>query len=102
MKYIGALLLVAVVFTIMVGGTYNQQEVVDISIQLVPTADARPALVETSLGEFAGIVAVHLSPENDLLRVRYDKARLNPADISHLINTLGYKSVVVEEVRSSL
>ncbi len=102
MKYIGALLLVAVVFTIIVGGTYNQQEVVDISIQLVPTADAQPALVETALSEFGGIVAVHLSPENDLLQVSYDKARLNPADISHLINTLGYKSVAVEEVRSSL
>ncbi|MEE9466057.1 MAG: hypothetical protein V3W14_10855 [Candidatus Neomarinimicrobiota bacterium] len=102
MKYLGALLLIVLVFTIIVGGTYNQQEVVDISIQLVPTPTAQPGLVESSLREFAGIVDVHHSKDNNLLEVSYDKARLSVADINHLISTLGYESVPVEEVRSSL
>lgn len=102
MKYFGALLLIVLVFTIIVGGTYNQQEVVEISIQLVPTATAQPGLVESTLGEFAGIMAVHHSKDNNLLEVSYDKARLNLDDIKHLIKTMGYKSVPVEEVSSSL
>ncbi len=102
MKYIGAILLVAVVFSIIVGGTYTPQEMVDVSIQLIPTPTAQPALVESALGEFGGIVAVQHFPEHDLLKVTYDKARITLDDLSHLIHTLGYKSILLEPVQSSL
>ncbi len=102
MKYIGAILLIAVVFSIIVGGTYTPQEMVDVSIQLIPTPTAQPALVESALSEFGGIVAVQHFPEDDLLKVTYDKSRISLDDLSHLIHTLGYKSILLEPVQSSL
>ncbi len=102
MKYIGAILLIAVVFSIIVGGTYTPQEMVDVSIQLIPTPTAQPALVESALSEFGGIVSVRHHPDNDLLEVTYDKARISLEDLSHLIYTLGYKLILLEPVQSSL
>jgi hypothetical protein len=40
--------------------------------------------------------------DNDLLEVTYDKARISLEDLSHLIHTLGYKSILLEPVQSSL
>ena len=102
MKYFGAILLIAVVFSIIVGGTYTPREMVDVSLQLIPTPTAQPALVESALSEFGGIVAVRHYPFNDLLEVTYDKARITLEDLRHLIRTMGYKSILLEPVQSSL
>ena len=102
MKYFGAILLIAVVFSIIVGGTYSPREMVDVSIQLIPTPTAQPALVESALSEFGGIVSVRHYPFNDLLEVTYDKARITLEDLRHLIHTMGYKSILLEPVQSSL
>ena len=75
---------------------------VDVSFQLIPTPTAQPTLVESALSEFGGIVAVRHNPDDDLLEVTYDKARISLEDLSHLIHTLGYNPILLEPVHSSL
>ncbi len=102
MKVIGALLLAVIVFTIMVEGTYSRQEVVQVTLQIVPTPFAQPASVGSTLATYNGIHAARLSEEDNLLEVTYDKARLSLDDLRHLISSLGYRTVPVEAVKSAM
>ena len=102
MKYIGALVLAVVVFTIMVEGTYSRQEVVQVSIRLIPTSFAQPTSVGSTLEAYNGIHAARLSEEDNRLEVTYDKARLSMDDLRHLISSLGYRTVPVEVVKSAM
>ena len=92
MKYIGAILLVVLVFAIIVGGTYSRHETVKASIQLVPTSSARPELVESTIAECNGIYSVQLSQHNHQLQITYNKARITLDDICHLLLSLGYRT----------
>ncbi len=102
MKNLGALLLAAILFTIMVGGSYSKQEVVQISIQVIPTPLARPTLVGSSLAAYTGIHSARLSKENNRFDVTYDKARISLDDLSHILTSLGYRVVPLEEVKSAM
>ena len=102
MKYIGALLLAGIVFTIVVEGTYSRKEIVQVSIRLVPTPFAQPASVGSTLEAFNGIHTARLSKDDNRLEVTYDKARLSLDDLRHLISSLGYRTLPVEVVKSAL
>ena len=102
MKYIGALLLAGIVFTIVLEGTYSQQEVVQVSIRLIPTSFAQPTSVGSTLEAYNGIHAARLSEEDNRLEVTYDKARLSMDDLCHLISSLGYRTVPVEVVKGAM
>lgn len=101
MKYIGFLFIVVLVFAIMLGGKYNQQEIVNTTIHLIPTSAAQPELVESTLAECNGIHFVRLSPEENLLDITYDKARISLADLTHRLVALGYRTVEPEFARVS-
>ncbi|MCH7520534.1 MAG: heavy-metal-associated domain-containing protein [Candidatus Marinimicrobia bacterium] len=102
MKYIGALLLAGIVFTIVVEGTYSRQELVQVSIPLIPTPFAQPASVGSTLEAYNGIHSARLSKDDNRLEVTYDKARLSMDDLRHLISSLGYRTVPVEAVKSAM
>ncbi|UCH10237.1 MAG: hypothetical protein JSU61_13745 [Fidelibacterota bacterium] len=92
MKYIGAILLVVLVFAIMVGGTYSRHETVKASIQLIPTSSAQPELVESTLAEYNGIYSVQLLLSTNRLQITYNKARITLEDVCHLLMSLGYRT----------
>lgn len=102
MKYIGALLLAVVVFTIMVEGTYSRQEVVQVSMRLIPTPFAQPASVGSTLEAYNGIHAARFLEKDNRLEVTYDKAHLSLDDLRHLISSLGYRTLPVEAVKSAM
>ena len=102
MKYIGALLLAGIVFTIVVQGTYSRQEVVQVSIRLITTPLAQPASVGFTLEAYNGIHSARLSKDDNRLEVTYDKARLSLDDLRHLISSLGYRTLPVEAVKSAM
>ena len=102
MKYLGALLLAVILFTIMVGGTYSKQEVVQISIQIIPTPIAQPALVGSSLAAYTGIHTARLSKEDNRLDVTYDKARISLDDLTHILTSLGYRVAPLVAVKSAM
>ncbi|MCK4578038.1 MAG: hypothetical protein KAU50_04565 [Candidatus Marinimicrobia bacterium] len=102
MKYFGALLLTLLVFTIMVGGTYNQQEIINVSLKLEPTADAQDVLVENAMCDYAGILTVKLDRDNNTLDVSYDKARLSLDDLCYIVSTLGFRTQPLEHTKASM
>lgn len=101
MKYFGPILLIVLVFAIMVGGTYSRQELVQTSIQLIPTATAQPELVESTLAKYNGIHSVRLSKADNHLEITYNKARLSIEDLSHILISLGYRPLPVEPAKAS-
>ncbi len=92
MRYIGAIAVTLLVFAIIVGGNYSHEELVEVSIQLKPTAVAQPGLVESALADYNGILSVRLS-KDDQLQVTYDKARITIEDLNHILISLGYQPV---------
>ncbi len=92
MRYIGAIAVTLLVFAIIVGGNYSHQELVEVSIQLKPTAVAQPGLVESAVADYNGILSVRLSKDNQL-QVTYDKARITIEDLNHILISLGYQPV---------
>ena len=93
MKYAGAIALIFIVFAIMVSGTYSNEELVEASIQLVPTSIAQPELVESTLIECNGIHFVELSLIDNILQITYNKARVSLEDLSHILVSLGYQPI---------
>ncbi len=93
MKYAGAIALIFIVFAIMVSGTYSSEELVEASIQLVPTSIAQPELVESTLIECNGIQSVELSLIDNILQITYNKARVSLEDLSHILVSLGYQPI---------
>ena len=101
MKYIGVIFLIVLVLAIMVGGSYNRQEVIQTQIQLVPTSVAQPELVESTLAEYNGIYSVQLSRSDHVLRISYNKARFSLDDLCHILIALGYQVPTVEPAHVS-
>ena len=99
MRYIGAIVVTLLIFAIIVGGNYSRQEIVEVSIQLIPTPIAQPGLVESTLVEYNGIRSVRLSRADNLLRVTYDKARITLEDLNHILISLGYRPVPATQPR---
>ncbi len=93
MRYIGAIAVTLLVFAIIVGGNYSREELVEVSIQLKPTAVAQPGLVESALADYNGIHLVKLSRADNQLHVTYDKARITIEDLNHILISLGYQPV---------
>ncbi|MFC1543276.1 hypothetical protein ACFL4K_01910 [Candidatus Neomarinimicrobiota bacterium] len=96
MKYIGAILLIFLIFAIMVNGTYSREEIIEVSIQLVPTSIAQPDLVESTLVECNGIQSALLSKSDNELQITYDKARVTLEDLNHLLASLGYQLIQIK------
>jgi hypothetical protein len=101
MKYIGFLFIVVLVFAIMLGGTYHQQEIVSTTIHLIPTSTAQPELVESALAECNGIHFVRLWSEENQLDITFDKARISLDDLTHRLVALGYQAVAPELAKVS-
>ncbi len=102
MRYTGAALIAALVFTIIVGGTYSQREIVHASYQLIPTPTAQPELVETALTEFSGIEKVSLSEDATKLEITFDEARISTSELTDLISSFGYLPIQLEMVKAAL
>ncbi|MFC1481022.1 hypothetical protein ACFL6E_02100 [Candidatus Neomarinimicrobiota bacterium] len=93
MKYVGAVLLILLVFTIMLQGTYSQQQMVEVSFELVPTEAAQPNIVENTITQYSGIRSVnHLRDENRL-DIAFDQAKISLDELLHIISSLGYDPV---------
>ncbi len=99
MKYLGAVFFIILVFAIMVGGTYQRHEIVQTSLQLIPTPVAQPELVEPTLSEYNGIQSVRLSRSDNRLQITYNKARMSVADLEHILVSLGYRTVPVQPAK---
>jgi len=99
MRYIGAIVVTLLVFAIIVGGNYSRQEIVEVSIQLIPTPIAQPGLVESTLVEYNGIRSARLSRADNLLQVTYDKAKITLEDLNHILISLGYRPLPIEPAR---
>ncbi len=99
MRYIGAIIVTLLVFAIIVGGNYNRQEFVEVSIQLEPTPVAQLSLVESALVKYNGIHSVRLSKADNQLQITYDKARITIEDLNHILISLGYQPVPVGSAR---
>ncbi|UCH63980.1 MAG: hypothetical protein JSU77_05955 [Fidelibacterota bacterium] len=99
MRYIVAIIITFLVFAIIIGGKYNHQEMVEVTIHLEPTPVAQPGLVESSLAEYDGILSVRLSTDDNQLHITYDKARITIEDLNPLLISLGYKPVSVGAAR---
>ena len=93
MKYAGAIALIFIVFAIMVSCTYSNEELVEASIQLVPTSIAQPELVESTLIECNGIHSVELSAIDNILQITYNKARVSLEDLNYILVSLGYQPI---------
>ena len=102
MKFFGVFILVAALFTIVVEGTYNEREIVEISLQLVPMPYAQPGLVERSLSDYNGIQDVRLDVGSSRLHVRYDKAQISFADLEHLLTSLGFRAMQLSVVQAGV
>lgn len=102
MRYTSAALIAALVFTIIVGGTYHQREIVYASYQLIPTPTAQPKLVESALTEFSGIEKVSLSQDETKLEITFDEARISIDELGGLISSFGYLPIPLEMVRAGL
>ncbi len=101
MKFFGLAIIAVAFFSIMVDGTYSRSEVVEVTLQLVPSPMAQPDLVERSLGEYNGVQSVVLDRASSRLSVRYDKARITLTDLEHLLTTLGYRALELQTVQAA-
>ena len=102
MKYFGALFLFSAFLSIMVGVTYSQSEIVEVSLHLAPTPLAQPDLVERSLVEFDGIMAAVLDRSTSILFISYDKSQITMDELAYLLTSMGYRSVPVEPIQAAL
>lgn len=102
MRYLGAALIAALVFTIIIGGTYSQREIVYATYQLIPTPTSQPELVESALTEFSGIEKVSLSEDATKLDITFDEARISVDELGGLISSFGYMPIPLEMVRATL
>ncbi|MEE9162897.1 MAG: hypothetical protein V3U35_08015 [Candidatus Neomarinimicrobiota bacterium] len=93
MRYLAPILIVVLVFAIMVGGSYDRQDVAQASLQLVPTSLAQPELIEATIGEVNGIRALKFSRSDQQLLITYDTGRVSLADVNHMLLSLGYRAV---------
>ncbi len=87
------------VFAIMVGGSYDHHGVAQTALRLVPTENAQPELIVSTLGALNGIQAVDLSRVDHRLLITYDKGRISLADLHHILISLGYNSVPIQEAK---
>ena len=101
MKLFGLVIVAFAFFAIMMEGTYNRSEVVEVTLQLVPSPMAQPDLVEQSLGDYSGVLSVVLDRASSRLAVRYDKARISLADLEHLLTSLGYRALEPQTVQAA-
>ena len=91
MRHIGALIFIIAVLAIMVGGRYHNSERIESSLQLIPTSQAQPQLVEATLLDYDGIYSARLSRTDHRLDVEYNSARVSQEDLEHILAALGYR-----------
>jgi len=101
MKLFGLAIVAVAFFSIMVEGTYSRSEVVEVTLQLVPSPLAQPDLVERTLADYAGVKSVVLDRASSRLDVSFDKADISLADLEHLLTTLGYRALEPQTVQAA-
>ena len=99
MRYFTPIALIVLVIAIMVGGSYDHPGVAQTALRLVPTVNAQPELIVSTLGALNGIKAVNLSRVDQRLLITYDKGRISLADLHHILISLGYHSVPIQDAR---
>ncbi len=102
MKYVGAILLIVVVFTIMLEGTYSQQQVVEVTFELVPTEAAQPNVIENAINQYSGIRSVSHFRDENRLEIAFDQASITLDELVHIISSLGYDPVQPTGFEASL
>ena len=104
MRFLTPIVLIVLVVAIMVGGSYDHAGVAQTALRLVPTVNAQPELIVSTLGALNGIQAVDLSRVDHRLLITYDKGRISLADLHHILRSLGYNSVPIQDtkVRASM
>ena len=102
MKYVGAVLLILVVCTIMVEGTYSQEQMVEVTFELVATESAQPNVIENAITQYTGVRSVSLLNADTQLAIEYDQAKISMDELLHIITSFGYDAVYPVVLEASL